>query len=78
MPDDISLKDQDGVTKGIYCMLICFYLNVQHLGLCTLCAGVKYFEVFLQKLRGKNCLLFFFFSFQKYLKFNLSLRALSP
>lgn len=61
MPDDISLKDQDGVTKGIHCMLICFYLNVQHLGLCTLCAGVKYFEVFLQKLRGKNCLLFFLF-----------------
>ena len=64
MPDDISLKDQDGVTKGIHCMLICFYLNVQHLGLCTLCAGVRYFEVFPQKLRGKNCLLFFSFPFK--------------
>ena len=59
MPDDISLKDQDGVTKGIHCMLICFYLNVQ--GCVHLCAGVKYFEVSLQKLRGKNCLLFFLF-----------------
>ena len=54
------MKTEAGMRKEIHRMLVCFNLNVQHLGLCTLCAGVKYFEVFLQKLRGKNCLLFFF------------------